>query len=456
MEPYRIKAVEPIPFLTPGQRAAGLAAAGYNLFRLDAAEVTIDLLTDSGTGAMSARQWSALMNGDESYAGARSYRRFEDAVRELTGHRHVLPVHQGRAAERILFQSLPVAGRVTLANGHFDTTIANVLLAGGDPVDLPGPEARDDAPHPFKGNLDLDRLAAHLAPGHPGPPAALVVLTVTDNAGGGHPVSPAHAREVAARARAAGVPFFLDAARFAENAHLVTRRDPAAAGRSAAEVARELFRLADGSWCSMKKDAFGNIGGFLTLQDDELAERCRNLLIATEGYTSYGGLSGRDLEALATGLAEATDPDYLADRESTTAWFARALQDAGVPVLTPPGCHAVYLDAAALLPHLPARSLPAVSLACELYRAGGVRCAEMGSLTFGRPDPAGGPDTPARRELLRLALPRRVYTRSHLEHVVRTAAAAAARADRLGGYRIVRQPPHLRHFSAVLAPETAA
>ncbi len=450
MEPYRIKSVEPLPFPTYEQREQALEEAGHNLFKVPSNLVTIDLLTDSGTGAMSARQWGALLDGDESYAGGRSFERFEAAVRELTGHKHVLPVHQGRAAERVLFNSLPVRGAITLSNGHFDTTAANVRIAGGEPVDLPGrSSAETTAAHPFKGNLDIDKLRERLRRPRE-TPVALVILTITDNAGGGHPVSLQHARAVREIALEAGVPFFLDAARFAENAHLVTVRDSTAADRSALDVAQEMFRLADGSWCSMKKDAFGNIGGFLTLNDDILAKRCSDLLIATEGFTSYGGLSGRDLEALTIGLTEATDPRYLADRARTTAWFAETLAEAGMIVMRPPGCHAVYVDAAALLPHLRAHQLPAAALACELYREGGVRCAEMGTLTFGRPDPNGGPDLPARKELLRLALPRRVYTRGHLGQVAEAARAVAARAGQIRGYRILEQPEHLRHFSAVL------
>ncbi|MFD3741872.1 tryptophanase [Streptomyces sp. NPDC058629] len=452
VEPYKIKMVEPIPFLSAEDRQRLLREAGHNLFRVEARHVTIDLLTDSGTGAMSAAQWGALLAGDESYAGATSWSFFEAAVKELTGHSHVLPVHQGRAAERILFGTLLEHGSLTVANGHFDTTIANVLLAGGKPVDLPCLESADtSSSFPFKGNLDLVALREVLT-GADGSRVAMVILTITDNAGGGHPVSPGHAAEVRALCDEFDVPLFLDAARFAENAHLVTVRDPAHSGELPRGVAKELFRLAHGAWCSMKKDAFGNIGGFLSLTDDALAHECRNLLIATEGFSTYGGLAGRDLEALAQGLQEATDPAYLAHRADTASWFADELAAIGMPVLRPAGCHAVFLDAGALLPHLSPQQLPGVALAGEFYLQAGIRCAEMGTLTFGRMQRGAEPARAARRELLRLALPRRVYTRSHLEYVVEAAAAIVRRAHEVPGYRILSQPLHLRHFTATLEP----
>lgn len=452
MEPFRIKAVEPIPLPSAEQRSAALRNAAYNVFGLHSEDVTIDLLTDSGTGAMSASQWSALMKGDEAYAGAASFEHFESAVRELTGFPHVLPTHQGRGAERVLFSLLLDEGAITVSNGHFDTTTANVKLAGGEPMDLPCEESKSaESDFPFKGNLNLEELEELLA-GDRGGDVAAVILTLTENASGGHPVSPANARRAREICEAHGLPLLLDAARFAENAYLVTQRDPDYREKSVREVAREFFGMANGAWCSLKKDGFGNIGAFLALEDEGLADRCRELIIATEGFPTYGGLSGRDLEALAAGIEEATDPHYLAYRAAGAEWLANALDEVGVPVVQPPGCHAVYVDAGRLLPHLKPQELPGVSLSCELYLAGGIRAAEMGTLAMGHPDPDGGPDAPAPRELLRLALPRRVYTRSHLEYVVHTAAGIVERAAELPAYRITSQPKQLRHFSASLAP----
>jgi len=452
MEPFRIKVVEPIPLPSAEQRSAALRNAAYNVFGLHSEEVTIDLLTDSGTGAMSTSQWSALMKGDESYAGAASFELFESAVRELTGFPHVLPTHQGRGAEHVLFSLLLDEGAITVSNGHFDTTAANVKLAGGEPVDLPCEESKSaESDFPFKGNLGLAALEELLA-GDRGGDVAAVILTLTDNASGGHPVSPANARRAREICAAHGLPLFLDAARFAENAYLVTQRDPDYREKPVHEVAREFFGMADGAWCSLKKDGFGNIGAFLALEDEGLADRCRQLVIATEGFPTYGGLSGRDLEALAAGIKEAVDPHHLAYRAAGAEWLANALDEVGVPVVRPTGCHAVYVDAGRFLPHLEPQELPGVSLSCELYLAGGIRTAEMGTLAMGHPDPDGGPDAPAPRELLRLALPRRVYTRSHLEYVVRTAAGIVERAAELPAYRITSQPEQLRHFSASLAP----
>jgi len=452
MEPFRIKAVEPIALPSAEQRSAALRNAAYNVFGLHSEDVTIDLLTDSGTGAMSASQWSALMKGDEAYAGAASFELFESAVRELTGYPHVLPTHQGRGAEHVLFSLLLDEGAISASNGHFDTTAANVMLAGGEPMDLPCEEAKSaESDFPFKGNINLEELE-ELLDGDRGGDVAAVVLTLTDNASGGHPVSPANARRAREICEAHGVPLFLDAARFAENAYLVTQRDPDYREKPVREVAREFFEMANGAWCSLKKDGIGNIGAFLALEDEGLADRCRELIIATEGFPTYGGLSGRDLEALAAGIKEATDPHYLAYRAAGAEWLANALDEVGVPVVRPPGCHAVYVDAGRLLSHLEPQELPGVSLSCELYLAGGIRTAEMGTLAMGHPDPDGGPDAPAPRELLRLALPRRVYTRSHLEYVVHTAAGIVERAAELPAYRITSQPKQLRHFSASLAP----
>jgi tryptophanase len=451
LEPFRIKMVEPLPITTRSERAAALERAGYNVFRLRAAEITIDLLTDSGTGAMSTAQWAALMDGDESYAGARSWERFERVVAELTGFQFVMPVHQGRAAERILFSCLLGAGRISVSNTHFDTTRANVELLGAEALDLPCADAADlTSEAPFKGNIDLDALDALLA----SPDAdrvALLVMTITNNLGGGQPVSLSHLREVRSRCESSGRPLFLDASRFAENAYLVSVREIDERGRNPREIAEEAFRLADGAWASLKKDGLSNIGGLIALRDAELARRCRDLMTATEGFPTYGGLAGRDLEALAQGLLEVTDPAYLAYRANSTAWFADTLARGRVPVVRPFGCHAVYVDAGRLLPHIPPHQYPGHALACALYLEAGVRCAELGTLGFGRRQP-DGPDLPARHELLRLAIPRRVYTRSHLEHVAEALIRIAADPEALTGYRIVAQPATLRHFSAVLAP----
>jgi tryptophanase len=450
IEPFRIKAVEPIRFTTRDERAAALAAADWNLFKLSARDVLIDLLTDSGTGAMSAQQWGALMTGDESYAGSRSFERFESVVRDLTGFTHVIPTHQGRAAEHILFASTVTSGDVVPNNTHFDTTRANVEMQQAAALDIPCPEAHDlQSDAPFKGNVDVDALRAALA-AHEGR-VPLAMVTVTNNSGGGQPVSLANLREASDVCRSAGVPLFLDAARFAENAWFVVEREPGQQHRSPREVAEEMFRLADGCTISLKKDGLGNIGGVLALNDGALAQRCRALLTVTEGFPTYGGLAGRDLEALSQGLLEITDPDYLRYRIRTAEYLAEKAWEAGVPTVRPPGGHAVYLDAGAFLPHIPPHELPAQALACELYLEGGVRGVEIGTLMFGRPR-AGMTDEPAAHELVRLALPRRVYTQSHVDYVGEVIAEVAPRAESLRGLRIVDQPPWLRHFTATLAP----
>lgn len=452
IEPFRIKAVEPLRFTSRPEREQALRAAGYNLFGLQADDVLIDLLTDSGTGAMSSAQWAALMRGDEAYAGSRSFRRFESVVRELTGFANVIPTHQGRAAERILFSETVQPGDVVPNNTHFDTTRANIEFQGGEALDLPCPEAADlqlDAP--FKGDMDLDALERTLA----GPdPVPLVLLTVTNNSGGGQPVSLANVREVRALCDRHDVPLFLDAARFAENAWFIRVREPGQDARHPREIARELFRLAHGCTISLKKDGLGNIGGVLAMDDATLAERCRDNLILTEGFPTYGGLAGRDLEAVAQGLEEVTEPDYLRYRVRTAEYLAERAWEAGVPTARPPGGHAVYLDARRLLPHVPPHAYPGQSLACELYLEGGVRGVEIGTVMFGRPRPDGAPDQPAPHDLVRLALPRRVYTQSHVDYVGEVIGAVAERAGRLPGYRIVAQPRWLRHFTARFEPLT--
>ncbi len=451
IEPFKVKVVEPIRATTREQRRAALEAAGWNLFGLDSQDVLVDLLTDSGTGAMSSEQWAALMRGDEAYAGSASFHRFESVVRELTGFEHVIPTHQGRAAERILFGELARPGDVVPNNRHFDTTRANVEYQQAEARDLIRPEARDlTAELPFKGDMDVDALEATIAEvGRDRIPC--VTITVTDNSGGGQPVSLANVRAVRQVCDHHRLPLFLDAARFAENAWFITRREDGQEDRDPREVARELFRLADGCWISLKKDGLGNIGGVLALDDPELAERCRAMLILTEGFPTYGGLAGRDLDALAQGLIEVTDPAYLGYRVRTAEYLAELAWDAGIPTVRPPGGHAVYLDARGLLPHIPPHAYPGQALACELYLTGGVRGVEIGTLMFGRTR-ADGTDEPAPYDLVRLALPRRTYTQSHVDYVGEVLAEVATRAEQLRGLEIVSQPAMLRHFTARLRP----
>ncbi|MFD4675658.1 tryptophanase [Lentzea sp. NPDC058450] len=444
MEPYRIKVVEPIPITTREYRERRYAEAGYNQFNLTAEDVTIDLLSDSGTGALSAEQMAAGMRGDETYAGSRSWFRFREVAEDLTAYQHIFPVHQGRAAERILFGALLKPGQISVSNTHFDMTRANVELSGGIARDLPCPEAADlDSDAPFKGNIDLDALAALLD----GPEdVGVVVMTITNNGGGGQPVSMANLEAVSALCRKHNVPFFLDAARFAENAWLVTQREERFHGFSPREVAKLAFRLADGCVLSLKKDGIVHIGGLLALQDTELAKQCELLLIATEGFLTYGGLSGRDLDMCAQGLMEVTDPLYLRERAEATKYLADCAREAGVDSVTPTGVHGVYLNAARLLPHIPPSRFTGHALASELYLAGGIRCAEVGSLYLGEIDAAGDLVTPAPFELVRLAIPRRVYTRSHLEYVAETLAGIAKDPEKVPGYRLTEIPAILRPF----------
>ncbi|WP_457631372.1 tryptophanase [Oceanithermus sp.] len=450
IEPFRIKTVEPIKMTTVAERRRLIEEAGFNLFKLAAEDVIIDLLTDSGTSAMSAAQWGALMQGDESYAGARSWYRFERAVRNVFGFDHVIPTHQGRAAERILFSVTVRPGSVVPSNAHFDTTRANIQFAGGRAVDLPSPEAADPAArYPFKGNMDtaaLERLIDEVGPER----IPVIMLTVTNNSGGGQPVSMANVREVSRIARGHGIPFYIDACRFAENAYFIKLREEGYAGRTPLEIAREMFSYADGATMSAKKDAFANIGGFLTTNDGELAARERDLLILTEGFPTYGGLAGRDLEAIAVGLEEVLEEDYLNYRIVSTAYVANKLDEAGIPVMLPAGGHAVYLDAARFLPHVPPLEYPGQALAVELYVEGGVRGVEIGSVMFGK-DPQTGEESPAKWELVRLAIPRRVYTQSHMDYVVEAVWQVYQRRHEIGGMKIVSQPEYLRHFSAEFA-----
>jgi tyrosine phenol-lyase len=452
IEPFKIKSVEPIRMTSPAEREAKLEAAAYNVFLLAAEDVLIDLLTDSGTAAMSSEQWAAVMRGDEAYAGSRSWYRFEKAVRDIFGFRHVLPTHQGRAAERILFSVLCKPGDVVPNNTHFDTTRANIEAVGAEARDLVIPEGLiPSARHPFKGNMDVGRLRALIMEvGRERIP--LCMLTVTNNSGGGQPVSMANVREVAALCREHGIPLYIDACRFAENAYFIKLREIGYADRSPIEIARELFSYADGCTMSAKKDGMANIGGFLATNDDTLARQERNLLILTEGFPTYGGLAGRDLEAIAVGLHEALDEDYLMYRITSTTYLGEHVSRAGVPIVQPPGGHAVYLDARAFFPDIPPLELPGQALVVELYREAGIRAVEIGTVMFGRRDPTSGVESPAPMELVRLAIPRRVYTQSHVDYVVEAILNVWARRSTVRGYRFVEQAPVLRHFTARFAP----
>ena len=447
IEPFRIKSVQAIDLPTVEERETALQRAGYNLFGLHADEVIIDLLTDSGTGAMSAKQWAGMMIGDESYAGARSFFRFEKAVRDLTGYTEVIPTHQGRAAERILFANAVSEGDVVPSNTHFDTTRANVEYQGAEARDLVVAEGTDPAALlPFKGNVDVEALRTTIDEvGVDRIP--LVMVTITNNSGGGQPVSMENLREVRAICDEHSLPLILDACRFAENAWFIKLRENGYADKTPREIAREMFGLADGCTMSAKKDGLSNIGGFVALNDVELAAQCRNLLILTEGFPTYGGLAGYDLEAIAVGLNEVLDENYLRYRIRSTEYLAEKVYNAGVPIVRPAGGHAVYLDAKSLLPHIPPEQYPAQALAVELYRNGGVRGVEIGSVMFGKVQ-ADGSETPAPMELVRLAIPRRTYTQSHIDFVAEVVIDVAMGAGDIGGYRIVEQAPWLRHFTA--------
>ncbi len=448
IEPFRIHSVEPIRMTTRDERRAAIEAAGLNLFNLHADDVLVDLLTDSGTGAMSRDQWAAVQHGDESYAGSPSWYVFLAAVQELFPFPHVIPTHQGRAAEKILFSVIGGPGKVIPNNTHFDTTRANVEATGAEAVDLVIEEGRHpEVEHPFKGNMDLARLEELLAARGADVPA--VFVTITNNSGGGQPVSLENLRGVRALCDRFGVPLFLDACRFAENAWFIKLREPGHAGRGVPEIVREMASLADGMTMSAKKDGLANIGGWLAVRDDALAERCRTLLILTEGFPTYGGLAGRDLEAIAQGLREVVDEDYLRYRIRSTAYLGDALTADGIPVVRPIGGHAVYLDARALLPQIPPLAYPGQALAVALYVEGGIRGCEIGTVMFGRhPD---GSETPAAMDLVRLAIPRRTYTQSHVDYVIEVVRWVAKRAADLRGLRIVQEPAALRHFTARFA-----
>jgi tryptophanase len=445
IEPFRIHSVEPIAMTTREEREEELERAGFNLFNVPGPRVLIDLLTDSGTGAMSSEQWAGLQRGDESYAGSASWQRFRDSVRELFPFEHVIPTHQGRAAEKILFSVLGGPGKTIPNNTHFDTTRANVEYTGAEALDLPVAEALVPASrHPFKGNMDVEALRGVLAERD----VPVVFMTLTNNSGGGQPVSMENLRAV--REACGHVPLYLDACRFAENAWFVKLREDGYADTPIPEIVREMAALADGMTMSAKKDPLGNIGGWLAMDDPALAEQCRNLLILTEGFPTYGGMAGRDMDALAQGLREAVEEDYLRYRIRSTEYLGEALHRAGIPVVLPVGGHAVYIDARGLLPQIPPLEYPGQALAVALYREGGIRGCEIGTVMFGRH--ADGSESPAPMDLVRLAIPRRTYTQSHVDYVIEVCEYVAERAAALRGLRIVEEPPALRHFTARFAP----
>jgi tyrosine phenol-lyase len=445
IEPFRIKSVERIRSTTRDERQRLIEAAGYNLFLVESDAILIDLLTDSGTSAMSTEQWAAMMRGDESYAGSPSFTRFRDSVQSIFGFRHVIPTHQGRAAERILFGVMCKKGNIVPNNTHFDTTRANCEFVGAVAMDLPIPEAKEPARiHPFKGNMNTLRLAEVIErEGAANIP--LVMLTVTNNSGGGQPVSMANIREVKKICKSYGIPLYIDACRFAENSYFIKLREPGYEKKSPREIAQEMFSYADGCTMSAKKDGLANIGGFLCTNDDKLAQQEKDVLILTEGFPTYGGLAGRDLEAIAVGLNEALEEDYLNYRIASTAFLGNRIAKEGVPIVQPPGGHAIYLDARAFLSHIPPTEFPGVALAVELYLEGGIRSVEIGTLMFGEH---------AKMDLVRLAIPRRVYTQSHIEYVVEVILDVWRRRHHIKGYHLVNQAPFLRHFTAQLRPKT--
>jgi tryptophanase len=452
IEPFRIHSVEPLRMTTLEERRSAIAAAGYNLFALHSDDVLIDLLTDSGTGAMSRDQWAAIQHGDESYAGSPSWFRFLDAVQDLFPFRHIIPTHQGRAAEKILFTAIGGPGKSVPNNTHFDTTRANVEFTGAQAVDLPSADALDPATrHSFKGNMDVERLEAFLA-AHEGS-VPVVFVTITNNSGGGQPVSLANLRAVRRVCDRHGIRLFLDACRFAENAWFIREREPGHQDREVRDIVREMAGLVDGMTMSAKKDGLANIGGWLAMNDDELAMQCRNLLILTEGFPTYGGLAGRDLEAIAQGLHEVVQHDYLRYRIGSTAYLGEALTRLGIPLVQPPGGHAIYINARALLPHIDPLQYPGQALAVDLYETGGIRSCEIGTVMFGRQ--TDGSERPADMDLVRLAIPRRTYTQSHIDYVIEVCGRTASHAADLPGYRIVDEPRALRHFTAHFVPISA-
>lgn len=451
IEPFKIKSIEPIRFTTEEERIEILTEAKYNPFLIRADDVLIDLLTDSGTSAMSAKQWAGMMEGDESYAGAKSFFRFEKAVRDLTGQKYIIPTHQGRAAEKILFSIIGGKGKYIPNNTHFDTTRANVEFSGAVAVDLQTEEGkRPDVVAPFKGNMNIEALEQFIQKtGKENIPVCFI--TVTNNSGGGQPVSMQNIRETKMVLNKYGIPLFLDACRFAENAFFIKKREKGYENKTPKEIAIEMFSYADGVTMSAKKDAIVNMGGFLALNDDSLAMQARNLLIVTEGFPTYGGLAGRDLEAIAQGLEEVLDEHYLTYRLRSVEYLGNKLTEIGIPILLPPGGHAIYIDAKQFLPHIPSHEYPGQSVVCELYKVGGIRSVEIGSVMFGKYDEAGKLISPA-MELVRLAIPRRVYTQSHIDYVIECCIELYKNRNNLRGYAITYEAPQLRHFTAHFKP----
>ncbi|MCP4883296.1 MAG: tryptophanase [Flavobacteriales bacterium] len=451
IEPFKIKSVEPIDMSTEKERKQFLQNAHYNTFLLQSDHVIIDFLTDSGTSAMSANQWAGIMNGDESYAGSKSWQKMEAAVKELTGHEFILPTHQGRAAERIIYGYLGGEDKTFISNTHFDTTRANIEFSGAEAIDIPIPESSDTSLiHPFKGNMDTDKLSQIIID-KGAKNIGAVILTVTNNSGGGQPVSMANTKAIHDICKEHDIIFLLDCCRVAENAYFIKHREPGYENKSYKEIAQEMFSLTDGSAMSSKKDALVNMGGFLSLRDPELAKECTNLLIITEGFATYGGLSGRDMEALAIGLEEVFDADYLEYRIKSTAYLGNKLHEMGIPVMMPIGGHAVYIDAKKLYSHIPVNEYPGQALACELYVKAGIRTVEIGSVMFGKYDEKGEL-IPAPMELVRMAIPRRVYTQSHIEYVIETFDEILKTKNDVKGIKILEEPEFLRHFTAKFAP----
>ncbi len=447
IEPFRIKTVEPIRLSSEEERKDWLQKAHYNPFLLTSDQVIIDLLTDSGTSAMSTEQWAGIMRGDESYAGARSWQRMEAEIQDLTGFPYILPTHQGRAAEHLLYSKLGGSGKVFISNTHFDTTRANIEFSGAQAIDCPVEAAlHPEEEAPFKGNIDLEKLEENILQ-HGAENVGAIILTVTNNSGGGQPVSMQNARAVRNMADKYGLRFILDACRIAENAYFIKQREAGYQDKSYREIAQEMFRLADGAIMSAKKDALVNMGGFLALKELDLALQCRTTLIITEGYSTYGGLSGRDMEAIAIGLREVFDPHYLEYRIRSTTYVGEKLHEMGVPIIRPVGGHAVYIDAKAFYPHIPPEEFPGQALACQLYEAGGIRACEIGSVMFGHYD-ENGRFIPAKMELVRLAIPRRVYTQSHMDYTVEVFRSLLDQREQVQGFRITYEPPFLRHFTA--------